>query len=152
MKLRHLYLSSAHIYVGHHGQPPGEELMQEMESVECVAAKGIVGDRYFGHKEDYKGQITFFAEEVYERLCELLGETGIKPSVFRRNVITRGVDLNTLIGQEFEVQGVRFVGVEECKPCYWMNRAFAEGAEAALCGSGGLRARILSSGVLHRDA
>jgi len=40
-------------------------------------------------------------------------------------VITAGVDLNELIGREFEIQGVRFHGTEECRPCYWMEQAFA---------------------------
>jgi MOSC domain-containing protein YiiM len=73
------------------------------------------------------------------------------PSVFRRNVMTRGMDLNSLIGHEFEVQGVRFFGVEESKPCSWMNHAFCPGAEAALKDRGGLRARILSDGTLRRQ-
>jgi MOSC domain-containing protein YiiM len=47
------------------------------------------------------------------------------------------------------VQGVRFLGTEESKPCYWMNQAFGEGAEAALQGHGGLRARILADGILR---
>jgi MOSC domain-containing protein YiiM len=51
-------------------------------------------------------------------------------------------------GEEFEVQGVRFRGVEECKPCYWMNHAVDEGAEVFLKGRGGLRAMILSDGKL----
>jgi MOSC domain-containing protein YiiM len=74
------------------------------------------------------------------------------PAATRRNVITEGVDLNTLIGQEFEVQGVQFAGTEECRPCYWMNRAFGnEETEAWLRGNGGLRARILTDGFLRRD-
>jgi MOSC domain-containing protein YiiM len=66
--------------------------------------------------------------------------------VFRRNVITRGLQLNDLIGKDFEVQEVSFSGVEECRPCYWMDRAFFRGAEAAL--KGRLRATILSDGIL----
>jgi MOSC domain-containing protein YiiM len=50
------------------------------------------------------------------------------------------------------VQGVRFLGTQECAPCYWMNAVFAEGAEEALKGHGGLRAKILCDGVLHVDA
>lgn len=124
--------------------------MVEVDSVECVAGKGLVGDRFFGFKEDYKGQVTFFAHEVYERLCEQFQIQDVTPSIFRRNVITRGVDLNSLIGQEFEIQGIRFLGTQESAPCYWMNQAFAEGAEDAMKGNGGLRAKILSNGVLHR--
>jgi len=71
------------------------------------------------------------------------------PGVTRRNVISVGVDLNSLIGEEFEVQGVRFAGVCECSPCYWMDLAIAPGAEMLLKGRGGLRARILSDGVLR---
>ena len=61
-----------------------------------------------------------------------------------------GRDLNALIGQEFEIQGVRFLGTEEAKPCLWMEEAFGKGALKALVGKGGLRARILSGGVLNR--
>jgi MOSC domain-containing protein YiiM len=117
-----------------------------------VAGRGIRGDRYFDYRADFKGQITFFAEEVYHGLRRALGIWDKPPSVFRRNVITRGVDLNDLIGRTFEVQGVRFLGVESCKPCYWMDAAFGPGAEAALAGRGGLRARILTDGVLRVTA
>jgi MOSC domain-containing protein YiiM len=102
------------------------------------------------HKENYKGQITFFAEEVYKDLCERLGIRNKPPSVLRRNVITRGQNLNELIGKEFEVQNVRFLGMEECSPCHWMDKAFGDGAEEALRGRGGLRARILTDGVLSK--
>lgn len=150
MELLHLYISPAHSFKGRHGKDLVEAPMEEVESVECIAGQGIMGDRYFGFKEDYKGQITFFADEVYHRICKELGIADKDHSVFRRNVITRGMDLNTLIGQEFEIQGVRFFGVEESKPCYWMNRAFGSGAEQALQGDGGLRARILVDGPLRK--
>jgi len=148
MELLHLYISPGHNFRGHHGHPAGTHPVQEMDTIRCVAGRGIEGDRYFDHQPDFKGQITFFADEVYRELCEQLEQRNKLPSVFRRNVITRGVDLNSLVGREFEVQGVRFFGVESCQPCYWMDQAFCPGAEAALEGRGGLRARILSDGVL----
>ena len=74
---------------------------------------------------------------------------GLRPPLFRRNVLTTGVDLNTLIGQRFTLQGIEFEGVEECRPCYWMDEAIAPGAEDYLKGHGGLRARILNDGVLR---
>lgn len=125
--------------------------MIELESIECIAGKGIVGDRFFGFKEDYKGQVTFFSQEVYERLCEQFQISDVPPSIFRRNIITQGVALNTLIGQEFEIQGIRFLGTQESAPCYWMNQAFAEGAEEAMKGHGGLRAKILTGGTLKKS-
>lgn len=147
MQVLHLYVSDGHNYVGHHGKPPGENPIREVDEVECVAGRGIRGDRYFDQAENFKGQITFFAEEVYEKVRETF-DPDLPPSAFRRNVITRGVDLNGLVGREFEVQGVRFFGTEECRPCYWMDSAVAPGAEDALKGRGGLRARILTDGVL----
>ncbi len=117
-----------------------------------MAGQGIEGDRFFNHKENYKGQITFFALEVFEEVVRQLGVTGKHPGVTRRNVITLGADLNALIGVEFRVQGVQFFGMEECRPCYWMDQALAPGAEAALRNRGGLRAKILSSGRLQTDA
>lgn len=150
MKLIHLYISPEHNFFGHHGQPAGQAPMLEVDSVECVAGKGLVGDRFFDFKKDYKGQVTFFSHEVYERMCEQFQTMGVPASVFRRNLITREVDLNSLIGKEFEVQGVRFLGTQESAPCHWMNQAFAEGAEEALKGHGGLRAQILTSGVLRQ--
>ena len=152
MKIRHLYISPGHNYFGHHGKPPGENPTEEVSEVECVAGRGIRGDRFFDFKDDYKGQITFFSQEVYQDLRDAFGVLDKSPAVFRRNVVVDDVDLNSLIDQEFEIQGVRFFGACEASPCYWMDRAFHEGAHEALEGRGGLRARILSDGVLRVDA
>lgn len=152
MKISRIYISPEHNFFGHHEQPAGQAPTVECREVECVAGKGLKGDRFFGWKEDYKGQVTFFAEEVWEALCEKMQVADKDPGVFRRNLITRGIDLNTLIGKEFEVQGIRFLGTQEAAPCHWMNQAFAEGAEKALHGKGGLRAKVLSDGILRCDA
>ena len=149
MEVCHLFISAGHNFVGHHGREPGTHPMIETSKMECVAGCGIRGDRYFDFKDDYKGQITFFSLEVFEELCSAMQIQACSPSLARRNVITRGVDLNDLIGQEFEVQGVRFFGTEECRPCYWMDGAFAPGAREFLRGRGGLRAKILTDGELR---
>ena len=146
IRIQHLYISPGHNFFGHHGQPAGQNPLVEVESVECMAGRGLVGDRFFDFKDNYKGQITFFSAEVFEDVCTKIGATGKHPGLTRRNAITRGVDLNTLIGMEFEVQGVRLLGVSECSPCYWMDQAIGPGAEAAMKGRGGLRARILTGG------
>lgn len=123
--------------------------MVEKDELSCVAGRGIEGDRFFDYKENYKGQITFFSSEVFAEICRQLGVPGKSPGVTRRNVITEGVDLNSLVDAEFEVQGVRFAGIAECSPCYWMDSAIAPGAEKLLQGRGGLRARILTDGSLR---
>lgn len=126
--------------------------MIAVPELRCFAERGIEGDRFFDWKPDYRGQVTFFAMEVYEQLRARLGAWDRPPSVFRRNVLTEGVNLNGWIGKEFDIQGVRFLGTEEARPCYWMDHAFAPGAEEALRGAGGLRAKILVSGTLRVDA
>lgn len=152
MRVVHIYVSPGHNYLGHHGQPAGDAPIVEVDEVQCVAGQGLEGDRFFGHKEDYKGQITFFDLAVHLQLVEKFGSAARSPAIYRRNVIVDGMDLNSLIGQEFEVQGVRFQGVEECRPCYWMDQALAPGAEEAMKGQGGLRARIMTSGILRKSA
>jgi len=124
--------------------------MTEVPEIYCVAGKGIIGDRFYEHQENYKGQITFFEKEVHDDLCQELSVWDRGLEVYRRNVVTRGVRLNDLIGVEFTVQGVRFFGKEECRPCYWMDFAFSSGANNMLKGRGGLRARILTNGHLQR--
>ena len=151
MKILEIHISPGHNYFGHHGSPAGTHPIIDVEEVECVAGQGLRGDRFFGYKKNYKGQITFFSTEVYKDLCKHLNIYDREPRVLRRNVLTRDTDLNKLIGKEFELQGVHFEGVAECSPCFWMNGAFGAGAEEYLRGQGGLRARILSSGFLRVD-
>jgi MOSC domain-containing protein YiiM len=151
MRVTHLFVSPAHNYFGHHDQPAGKAPVVELEEAVLVEGKGIEGDRFFGWKENYKGQVTFFSREVWESLCVEFQAWDRGPEVFRRNIVVSGVDLNSLIGQEFEVQGVRFLGTAECTPCYWMDEAFHPGAESSLKGRGGLRAKVLTDGVLRRE-
>ena len=151
MRVLHLYISPGHNYFGRHGLPQGEHPLLEVPQIECVAGKGIRGDRFFEFKPDYKGQITFFAWEGFEQLWEELGVTNRDAAATRRNVITAGLDLTSLISKEFEIQGVRFLGMEECRPCQWMNAAIHPGAEAWMRGRGGLRAKILSDGLLKAE-
>jgi hypothetical protein len=147
LRIRRLYFSPGHNYRGHHGMPAGEHPILEVPEITCVAGRGIESDRYFDFRESFKGQITFFDWAVYQNVQR--GRPPFEPSVFRRNVIVEGADLNTLVGKTFELQGLRFEGTEECAPCYWMDQAVGPGAEAVLKGRGGLRARILTSGVLR---
>jgi len=147
----HLFLSPGHNFFGHHGQPAGNHPIISLNEIECVACRGIRGDRFFDYKENYKGQITFFSMEVFDNLCRERNFPEARPEATRRNVFIRGADLDTLIGERFEIQGVGFEGIEECKPCNWMNLAVGAGAEEWLKGRAGLRCRILTDGKLHRE-
>ena len=151
LRLEHLFISPGHNFFGHHDQPAGEHPIVPADQIECVAGRGIRGDRFFDYKENYKGQITFFAMEVLEGLRDELNLPEAQPQATRRNAFIRGADLPALVGQQFAIQGVRFEGMEESRPCHWMNSALGPGAEEWLRGRAGLRCRILSDGILVRE-
>jgi MOSC domain-containing protein YiiM len=148
MVIRQIFISAGHNYFGHHGRAPDDFPLAEVEKIECIAGRGIRGDRFYDYRDDYKGQITFFSLEVFERLAAHFGLTDKSPGALRRNVIVSGINLNDLIGEEFSIQDVRLRGTAHCKPCYWMDQAVAPGAEDFLRGNGGLRAQILTDGVI----
>jgi MOSC domain-containing protein YiiM len=147
--VRRLFISPGHNYFGHHGREADDYPLEEVESIECVAGRGIRGDRFYDYQQDYKGQITFFSEEIFEGLCAAFPQVHKSPGVLRRNVIVADVDLHSLIGETFELQGVRLSGTSHCAPCHWLDQAFAPGTEAWLRGNGGLRAQILTDGWIR---
>lgn len=148
MFIRQIFISPGHNFFGHHGKPPDDYPLVEVPRIECVAGHGIRGDRFYDYRENYKGQITFFSSEVFAKLAGHFGLTSKSPGVLRRNIIVSGIDLLELIGEEFAIQGVRLRGTGHCKPCYWLDQAFAPGTEEFLEENGGLRAEILSDGAI----
>lgn len=144
-----MFISPGHNYFGHHGREPDDYPLLEETRIECVAGRGIKGDRFFDYRDSYPGQITFFSEEVFGELCRAFDLTNKSAGILRRNAVVSGIDLNSLIGVDFEIQGVKFRGTKHCKPCYWMNFAVAPGSEKFLTGRGGLRAQILSDGFIE---
>ena len=145
-----IFLSRGHDFFGRYGKSRKRHEVSSVKSVECVAGRGLVGDRFYGYKAEYPGQITFLSREVIDEVIESLGLESLDVSRFRRNVIILGVDLNDLIGSLFEIDGVLFEGARECSPCFWMDQAIGEGAEELLKGRGGLRCRILETGTLSK--
>ncbi len=140
--------SSAHNFVGYHGCSPGQHPVDLVSACECIAGRGIRGDRFYDHPGNTVRQITFFASGVLDALKADGRWPAVSFAATRRNVLLETADLNSLVNREFEIQGVRFWGTEECRPCYWMDQAIGPGAEQWLKGRGGLRAQILSDGWL----
>lgn len=122
-------------------------------SVRVVAGAGIEGDRYFDRHEEPGQNLTLIEAEEIERF---LAERG-RPhdlSITGRNLVTRGVRLNALVGQEFSVGTVRLRGVELCEPCLGLGEALADGTTTpaqvvkAFVHKGGLRVDVLGSGEI----
>lgn len=144
-----LWLSPGHDFKGRFGQGRLENGAVSLPAVECHAGRGLAGDRYYDHKPDYKGQVTFVDSAVLSALADALNLVEVDGSLLRRNVLIAGVDLNSLIGRRFRLGDVEFSGSEECAPCFWMNEAVAPGAFEWLKGQGGLRCRIHTDGLLR---
>lgn len=151
--LRHIFVSPGHDYWGRQGEGRMQHGIREVEEIECVAGMGLRGDRYFNYRPNFKGQVTFFDARIVGEVREHFKLPKLPASIFRRNLIVEGVDLNEWNGRRFQLQGVEFEGAQECRPCEWMDRVIAPGGENFLKGGfrGGLRARILTSGFLRRE-
>lgn len=148
-EIRHIFLSTGHDFKGRHGKNRLTHGAERVRSVECIAGRGMRGDRFLDYKDDFKGQVTFFDSGVAEQLARVLNLEEFDLSRLRRNVITVGVKLEELIGERFQLGSVQLEGIEECAPRYWMNIALCPGAEELMQGRGGLRCRILSAGNWH---
>lgn len=149
-ELVEIWISEGNDFRGRHDKGRLEHGIRGVSEVECVAGMGLRGDRYFGYKPDFKGQVTFLNRDAVQAVRDHFSQPGLSSSVFRRNLIVQGVDLAAWAGKRFRFQGVEFEASEECKPCYWMDEVVGPGAEAFLKERfrGGLRARVLSDGVL----
>ena len=149
-ELLEIWISEGNDFRGRHELGRLDHGIRGVSEVECVAGMGLRGDRYFGYKPDFKGQVTFFDADAVQAVRDRFSQPELSSSLFRRNLIVRGIDLAEWVGKRFRFQGVEFEASEECKPCYWMDEAVAPGAEEFLKTNfrGGLRARILSDGVL----
>ena len=141
------------IFIG----PAAGEPQRECEAIVVVAGSGIEGDRYFGrHDEPGQNLSLIEAEELEAFMRERGGPEDLSAS--RRNLVTRGVRLNELVGREFLIGAVRLRGVELCEPCLGLGSALASPQLPAaavvkrLLHRAGLRADVLSSGVIARGA
>lgn len=133
--------------------PTSKAEQESLDSVNLVAGKGIEGDRYFGRTDAPGQSISFIEQEEIEHYNKTHGQT-INLSDTRRNVITRGVRLNELVGKEFRIGNVTFKGVELCEPCETLgSRLENEGIQKkdvvkAFLHRCGLRAEILNDGQI----
>ena len=133
-----------------------ERLPVSVTSIEAIAHRGLVGDRYYANSGTFSGaeplgpgrEITLIEEESVNILTEQLHQT-VNPAQLRRNVMTRGIRLNDLIGREFMIGNIRLLGVRLCHPCTHLERLSGWNVMTQLKERGGLRADILDNGWLH---
>ena len=126
-----------------------------VEAVRAVPGKGLEGDRYFAHAGTYskiKGtgrEVTLIEDEALEALFDEAG-LELASGASRRNIVTRGVPLNHLVNREFCIGAVTLRGMRLCEPCSHLERlSHATGVRRALVHRGGLRAEIVTEGVIR---
>lgn len=103
-------------------RPPGDGPQQALTSANVVAGAGIEGDRYFGAKDEPGQNLTLVEAELIEGFVQAHGRPQ-DMAITGRNLVTRGVRLNDLVGRTFTLGGVRCRGVELCEPCLGMGEA-----------------------------
>jgi MOSC domain-containing protein YiiM len=135
-----------HIFVA----PKRGAPMAALAAVEALRDKGLAGDRYTvvasRHTANY--QVTLIELENVEAFAR---DTGLvlTPEMPRRNIVTRGVRLNELVGKRFFVGGALLEGAELCEPCTLFAKRTHREVLKGLAGRGGLRARVLEGGSIR---
>ena len=128
-----------------------------VERVQAVAGRGLEGDRYAQGRGTFSGgtgdgrALTLIEGEVLDAL-ELPDGSRLSAAEARRNLVTRGIALNPLVGRRFAVGDVECEGRRLCEPCAHLQRLTARGVLRALVHRGGLRADVLTDGVIEVGA
>jgi MOSC domain-containing protein YiiM len=128
-----------------------------VDKVEAVAGRGLAGDRYFLKDGTYSAtdgpdrEVTLIEAEALEGLAREYDLT-LEPHQARRNLLTRGVPLNHLVGKTFAIGTVLLRGIRLCEPCGHLEKLTCKGVEKGLKHRGGLRAQIVAGGVLEVGA
>jgi len=143
------------IAVAHRAEAP----MRRVPTARAVPGRGLEGDRYFvgagtftPRKRPGTGyDLTLVEAEVLDELASANG-TRLEYADARRNIVTRGVDLNSLVGQRFKIGEVECIGRRLCEPCVHLERLTSPGVLRGLIHKGGLRADILTEGEITLGA
>ena len=122
--------------------------MEDVNTVEVIASKGIVNDRYFNENNDQALQITLIESENIDYYNQI-SETNIPYISFRRNIITKGIQLNDLVGKEILIGNVKIKGHRLCAPCRYLQEMLKQkNLVKKLLNRGGLRCEILTDGII----
>jgi MOSC domain-containing protein YiiM len=136
-----------------HIAPAAKVPTQAVEQVTAVPGAGLQGDRYFLKQGTFfkaapDFELTLIEAEAIEAAAREY-KVSLPPGEVRRNVVTRGVPLNHLVGRDFLIGGVKVHGIRLCEPCSHLEALTGAPVIKALRHRGGLRAQILTEGVIR---
>jgi MOSC domain-containing protein YiiM len=124
-----------------------------VDQVQAIPGVGLESDRYALQQGTFSKpepdfELTLIEAEAIEALKREYG-VELAPGEARRNLVTRGVPLNHLVGREFQIGEVKIRGIRLCEPCSHLQALVGRPVIKGLRHRGGLRAQILSQGVIH---
>ena len=123
--------------------------INEVKSIQVLANKGIVGDRHFNEYNDPYNQLSLIESENIDYYNLKYG-LNISYIDFRRNIITRNIKLNDLVGKKFFIGKVKVEGIDLCRPCKHLTEVLnQENIIKEFLRKGGLRCQILSSSIIN---
>tara|TARA_B100001123_G_C15168353_1_gene970328 strand:+ start:732 stop:1178 length:447 start_codon:yes stop_codon:yes gene_type:complete len=123
-------------------------VMKNVDSVESIAGRGLLNDRHFREGNEKKSQITLIEIENINHYNQING-TSILPKDFRRNIITEGIKLNILVGNEFFIGEVKVKAHDLCRPCKYLQESLNQkNLVKEFLRKGGLRCEILTNGKI----
>tara|TARA_B100000686_G_C16601483_1_gene868893 strand:+ start:513 stop:956 length:444 start_codon:yes stop_codon:yes gene_type:complete len=124
------------------------EMMKDVIEIEVIVNKGILMDRYFKDNNESDIQITLIESENIDYYNNI-SDIKIPYINFRRNIITRGVQLNNLVDKQFYIGNVKLIGHRLCDPCKYLQDMLKDNQLVKkLINRGGLRCEILTSGKI----
>ena len=123
--------------------------INEVKSIEVLENKGVVGDRHFNNYNDPYCQLSLIESENIDEYNIKFG-LDIPYINFRRNIVTKGIQLNDLIGKKLKVGNVELEGIELCRPCRHLTEMLDQkNILKEFMRKGGLRCQILSSSKIN---
>mgnify|MGYP001367354197 FL=1 len=123
--------------------------IQEVKKIELLSGKGVVGDRHFHEYNDVRSQVTLIESENIDYYNKKF-KTDYSYIDFRRNVVTKGVQLNNLVGKKLLIGNVEVQGHDLCRPCKHLEETLkGEDIIKEFLRRGGLRCEILNSGTVN---
>lgn len=120
-----------------------------VEQAKAVALQGLEGDHRMTKTPGSARQVTLISEEFIRQIAHFTERDRIDPALLRRNLVVRGINLNALRHQRFQIGEALFEATALCHPCSRMEAALGRGGVAAMIGHGGICARILSTGTIR---
>ena len=118
----------------------------EINEIEVLSGKGILGDRHFNEHKDHKEQITLIEKENIDYYNNKY-KTKIPYIDFRRNIVTEGIELNSLVQKEIEIGNIKILPYQLCRPCSHLEQMVnSKDIIKEFLKKGGLRCEVLVSG------